>query len=111
MGDAPVFFLFLFALPLLLIGAVVVGVFALLVPLLGFLISLPFRILGVVFSVVGFALVLPFLLLGGALAIGGVLLALLIGGGVLLLPLLPFALFVAGVVWLVRRGGRHAVHA
>ena len=105
------FLLFLFALPLLLVGAVLFGVFALLVPLLGFVISLPFRILGFLLHVVGFALFLPLLLVGGALAIGGFLLALLLGGSFLLLPLLPLALVVAGVVWLVRRGTRPAAHA
>ena len=94
MGDAPVFFLFLLALPLLLVGAVLFAVFAVLGPLLGFLISLPFRILGFVFGLVGLTLGL---------------------GGFVLLPLLvfglPFALVAAGVIWLMRRGDRRTAHA
>jgi hypothetical protein len=112
MGDAPVFFLFLLALPLMLVGAVLFAVFALLGPLLGFLISLPFRILGFVFGLVGWLLALPFLILGGVLALLGLTLGL---GGFLLLPLivigLPFALVAAGVIWLMRRGDRRAAHA
>ena len=94
MGDAPVFFLFLLALPLLLVGAVLFAVFAVLGPLLGFLISLPFRILGCVLALVGLTLGL---------------------GGFVLLPLLvfglPFALVAAGVIWLMRRGDRRTAHA
>ena len=112
MGDAAVFFLFLLALPLLLVGAVLVGVFALLGPLLGFLISLPFRILGLVFGLVGWLLVLPFLILSGVLALVGLTLGL---GGFLLVPLvligLPFALVAAGVIWLMRRGDRRTAQA
>jgi hypothetical protein len=112
MGDAPVFFLFLLALSFLLVGGLLVGVFALLGPLLGFLISLPFRILGFVFGVVGWLLLLPLLLVGGILLLGGLVLGF---GAFLLVPLLaivlPFALVAAGVIWLLRRGDRRAVHA
>jgi len=112
MGDTPVFFLFLLALPLLLVGAVLFGVIALLGPLLGFLISLPFRILGFVFGLVGWLLVLPLLLVGGLLLLGGLVLGF---GAFLLVPLLaialPFALVAAGVIWLMRRGDHRTAQA
>jgi hypothetical protein len=112
MGDAPVFFLMLLALPLLLVGVVLVGVFALLGPILGFLISLPFRLIGLLFGLLGWLLVLPLLLVGGVLLLGGLALGF---GAFLLVPLLvcaiPFALVAMGMIWLMRRGDRHTVHA
>ena len=105
------FLLFLLALPLLAVGAILFAVFALLGPLLGFLIALPFRILGLVFSFVGWLLVLPLLILGGGLALAGIVFGLLLGGGFLLLPLAPLVLLTLAIVWLVRRGRRSPVHA
>jgi hypothetical protein len=86
----------------------------------GWLITLPFQLIGWVFKAVGFVLALPFMILG--LVLGGIglfvglgagALGLAIGLGVLgmlALPLLlPFILVVALVVWAMRsRSPRHA---
>lgn len=84
----------------LLVGAMfvvalmVVGVVIAMASILGFVISLPFKILGWTLKLLGLLFAVPFLILGGVLAGGGVLLALLFG---LLLPLAP----VIGIAWLV----------
>jgi hypothetical protein len=80
----PVFTLFVLALPLVLVLAVVALTFGFVVSLLGFVITLPFRILGLVFRLLGF---------------------------VIAVPLLPFLLLVLGVLWLFKRHGKSAVHA
>ena len=88
---------------LLMIGLVVVaamvalGALAAVGHLVGFVIALPFRLLGLVFRLVGFVFALVFGALGLVLA-----------GGVLLLPLVPFALAITALVWLVRRRPRPA---
>lgn len=65
------------------------------------LILLPFRLLGLVFRGLAALLFLPLLLLIGAAIAFPLLL-------VLMIPLLPLVLFVGLVVWLARRGLRHA---
>ena len=97
------FVLFLLLFPLVIVGVVLFGLLSLLLPLLGFLISLPFRILGFVLGIVGWAIALPFLIIAGALGILGLLAGLFFGGLFLLLPLLPLALVIGALVWLVRR--------
>ena len=88
---------------LLMIGLVVVagmillGALSAVGHLVGFVIALPFRLVGFVFRLVGFVLAVVFGALGLALA-----------GGALLLPLVPFALAIAGIVWLIRRRPRPA---
>lgn len=106
MGDPPVIELFLLVFPLVLVGAALAVVLALLGPVLGFLITLPFRILGLVFGLLGALLALPFLILGGVLGLLGLGFGLLVGGAFLLLPLLPLALVVFGLVWLLRRSNQ-----
>ncbi len=84
---------------------VVIGTLVAATSLLGFLIALPVRLLGLLFRGLGLLIGLPFILLG--LVIGG--LALGVGALVLALPIVPLALLVLAVVWLVKRTGRHAV--
>jgi hypothetical protein len=79
---------------LFVVGLFVVGLLVAVASVLGFVIALPFKILGWTLKLVGLLLALPFLLIAGVLAGGGILLALLFG---LLLPLAP----VIGVAWLV----------
>ncbi len=84
----------------LLVGAMfvvalmVVGVVVAVASILGFVISLPFRILGWTLKLLGLLFAVPFLLLGALLVGGGVLTAVLFG---LLLPLAP----IVGLAWLV----------
>ncbi len=68
------------------------------------LIMLPFQLLGWLFKGIGFLIALPFLLLGG------LLLAIVLGAGALLLfaPLLPLVLLAALAWALLRRRGRSA---
>jgi hypothetical protein len=78
-------------LPLILVGIIVFAVVGLVIGvlgLLGHLIALPFRLLG-------FFLHLAF--------------GLLFLVSLFLLPLLPFVLLAAGIVWLIRRSGRRAI--
>lgn len=100
------FELFLLGFPLALVGVALVLLFAVLGPMLGFLITLPFRILGLVLGLLGALLALPLLILGGVLGLLGLGFGLLVGGAFLLLPLLPLALVVCGLVWLIRRANR-----
>jgi hypothetical protein len=115
LGDSPVFLLFVLAFPLILAGLFVAALFAFVGPLLGFLISLPFRIIGAVFGLVfgllGALIALPLLVVGLVLGILGLGFGLLLGGGFLLLPLLPIVLVALGIAWLVRRSNRRAVNA
>jgi hypothetical protein len=88
----------LLTLAALAIGLVLLfGVLSFLLHLVGFVITLPFRILGWTFRLVGLVF----------LVVLGVLTAIL-AGGVLLLPLLPLALVALGVAWLFRRRRRFA---
>ena len=84
---------------------VVVGTLVAAASLLGWLISLPFRLLGLAFRGLGLLVGLPFVILGVVLAV------VLFGVGTLLvlLPLVPLALLVFGIVWLVRHSARRAV--
>jgi hypothetical protein len=100
---------------LLVLAAVGVGVVTLLATLFGalsfagWLVTLPFQILGWIFKGVGFVLALPFMLLG--LVMGGVgmvvglgagAFGLAIGFGVLALVALPFLLPFVLIVLIVR---------
>ncbi len=64
---------------------IVIGVLAAVAGLVGFVISLPFRILGWTLKLVGLLIALPFLIIGGLFTLGFAL-----------LPLAP----VAGLAWL-----------
>ena len=102
---------FLLLFPLLLAGLLLVAVFAFLFPLLGFVLMLPFRILGWVISVLGWILLLPIILVGAVLGLGALVIASVIGGALFLVPLVPFAILALVIVWLVRRSSRHAAQA
>ena len=102
---------FLLLFPLLLAGLLLLAVFAFLFPLLGFVISLPFRILGWVIGLFGWMLLLPIILVGSVLGLGALVIATLIGGTIFLVPLVPFALLALGIAWLVRRSSRGPAHA
>ena len=87
---------------LMFAGMLVVGSLFAVVGLLGFVISLPFRILGWTFKLLGLLFAIPFALIG--LMLGGVGLA--VGLGFALLPALPFVLVVWFCWWLF--AGRRA---
>lgn len=82
---------------LLFAGMIVMGTLVAVAGLLGFVIMLPFRILGWTFKLLGLLLAIPFALI--ALMLGGVGLA--VGLGVALLPALPFIALVWLCWWLV----------
>ena len=103
------FFVLLF--PLALAGLLLAAVFAFLFPLLGFVLMLPFRILGWLISILGWILLLPIILVGAVLGLGALVVAALIGGALFLVPLVPFALLAIGIAWLVRRSSRRAAEA
>ncbi|MCC6349598.1 MAG: hypothetical protein IT347_08405 [Candidatus Eisenbacteria bacterium] len=90
---------------LFVVAMLVVGVLVAVMSVLGFVITLPLRILGWTLKLVGLALFLPLLLVAGLLAGGGVLVALMFG---LLLPLAP----IVGLAWLAwylaTRGGKRS---
>lgn len=76
-----------------------------LVALVLWIVTLPFRLLGFAFKLLGALLMLPLL------ALGGLLLAVLVGVPLLfglLLPALPIALLAWLVWWLFHRGSRSA---
>lgn len=104
------FTLLFLALPLLLVFGLIAVTLGFVASVLGFVIGLPFRILGLAFRLVGFVIALPFMLLGGAVAVTGLVLVALVGGGLLFLPLLPFALVVLCAIWLVKRFGHGSAH-
>jgi hypothetical protein len=81
---------------------VVVGVLLTVFSMVGWLVWLPFKILGWGLKLLAFLFALPFMLL--ACVIGGF--AVILGFGVLALPLIPF-LLIAGLVWLFFRPRRH----
>ena len=95
---------------LLILGAlafsaiVVFGVLASVFGLVMWLIFLPFRIIGWLFSAVAFLFAIPFVAAFGVIAL------LVFGGAMLmfLVPFLPIVLLVLGAVWLVRRNQRAA---
>ena len=84
---------------------VVIGTLIAATSLLGWLITLPFRLFGWALKGIGLVLGLPILILGLVLGVAffGV------GALIVLLPLVPLALLVFGVVWLIRLSGRHSV--
>lgn len=89
---------------LVFVAAILIGVFATVLGFVGFLISIPFRLLGLAFKALGFLIALPFLAMGGILALvlgGG---ALAIGLALAFLPLFPFLALGALAWWLFRRG-------
>jgi hypothetical protein len=98
----------------LLVGAmfvvalVVVGVVVAMASILGFVISLPFRILGWTIKLLGLLFAVPFLVLGAVIFGGGVLAAVLFG---LLLPLAPVVGFAWLVWWLATRNDSKRSHA
>jgi hypothetical protein len=83
---------------LLFAAFVVVGVLLSVFSLVGFFLWLPFKILGWVLKLVGLVIALPFIVIG--LLVGGF--GVLLGVGVLFLPLLPLLLMGALVWWLLR---------
>ena len=104
------FFGFLFLAPIVLAGLLLAAVFAFLFPLIGFVLTLPFRILGWVISLVGWVLLLPLLAVIAVFGFGAILFATLVGGVLFFVPFVPFLLLALGVAWLVRRASR-PVHA
>jgi hypothetical protein len=83
---------------------VVLGTLVAAASIVGWIISLPFRLLGLVVKGVGLLIALPFLIL--ALVIGVVVFG--VGALVTLIPLAPLALLVCGIVWLVRNTAHRA---
>ena len=81
---------------------VVIGSLVAAASLAGFIITLPFRLLGLLFKGVGLLIGLPLMLLAGVIA----LIVFGVGALVMLVPLLPLLLVAFGVVWLVRHAGR-----
>lgn len=98
---------FLFFVPILFAGLLLAAVFAFLFPLLGFLIALPFRILGWLFGLLGGLLLLPLLLIGAVFGLGMMVLAGLFGGVLFLVPFVPFILIALAIAWMVKRSHRH----
>lgn len=86
-------------------GVLFLGFLAVIARFLGWLLVLPFQILGWLLGGLGFVIALPFVIV--ALAIGAVG----VGVGVLVLftPLVPLALLAVLIAWLVRRGRRTTV--
>lgn len=80
---------------------VVIGTLLAAASLLGWLISLPFRLFGLLLRGVGLLIGLPFLIVG--VVLGVVFFG--VGALIALVPLLPLVLLVLGVVWLVRHSG------
>lgn len=81
----------------------VVGVLMSVFSVMGFVLWLPFKLLGWGLKLLGMLIALPFLLI--ACVIGGF--AVLLGAGVLVLPFLPL-LLIGGLVWLLFRPRRPA---
>ena len=88
-------FEWLLLFPLVVIGLLVAGVFAIAASVIWFLLTLPFRLLGWIFGAICFAVfVVPLILV--------VLLGTIAAVVFLALPVLPL-LILAGMVWLVMR--------
>ena len=85
---------------LLFAGMMVIGVLAAVAGLVGFVISLPFRILGLAFRLIGALIALPFLIIAGIL-----------GFGFALVPLLPLVGLGALAWWLMRDRKPERSHA
>lgn len=83
---------------------IVIGVLLSVFSLVGWFLWLPFKIVGWMLKLVGLVFALPFILIGCLL--GGF--GLLLGAGVLFLPLFPLLLAAAFVWWLVRSRGKSA---
>ena len=83
---------------------IVIGVLLSVFSMVGWFLWLPFKIVGWMLKLVGLVFALPFILLGCIL--GGF--GLLLGAGVLFLPLFPLILAAAFVWWLVRSRGTSA---
>lgn len=83
---------------LALAAFIVIGSLVTVFSLVGWIISLPFRLVGLAFKGLGLLIGLPLLMFAGLIV------ALVVGVGALLalVPLLPVILLVLGVVWLVR---------
>jgi hypothetical protein len=91
---------------LMFAGFVVFGALSLAASMVGWVVLLPFKLLGVLFRGAAFLLALPFVLLFGLLAV-------MIGGFgllVLFLPLIPFALLV-WLAWRLVRTNRASAHS
>ena len=82
-----------------LVAMFVLGIVGAILGLVFSLVLLPFKLLGFAFKGLGFLIALPFLVI---LAVGG---GLLLGIGALALftPILPLALVIWGLWWLLRR--------
>jgi hypothetical protein len=79
-------------------GLAIAGLIGSLLAFVGWLLVLPFKLLGLAFKAVAFLILLPLVVIA---AIGG---SLLFGAGVFVLPILPFVLVALFFVWLFRRG-------
>jgi hypothetical protein len=93
----------LFALGVVLfVGLAVAGVLWAALSLVGWILFLPFKLLGLVFKGFAFLFALPFLLLAGFIGV------LCFGAGLLvfMVPVLPFALLAVGAWLLLRRRPR-----
>ena len=99
---------FLFLVPILFAGLLLAAVFAFLFPLIGFLVTLPFRILGWVFGLLGGLILLPLFLVVATLGLGALVLAALFGGFIFMVPFVPFLVLAFAIAWMVRRSHRQA---
>lgn len=88
---------------LALVGLVVFGMLAAVLSIVLWVITLPFRLLGLLFHGLGLLILLPFVLVG-------VLVAATLGLGFLMVPLAPLALIALAVWLLVRRGAPATSH-
>lgn len=84
---------------LAMVGVIVFGVLASAAAMIGWLVWLPFRMLGCIFKGLALAITLPLLLITG---LAGVV---VLGFGLLafLVPLLPFVAVTLLIVWLMKR--------
>jgi hypothetical protein len=78
---------------------VIVGVFLSVFSVVGWLLWLPFKVIGWTFKLIGLVIAAPFILI--AFLLGGF--GMLLGFGVLVLPLLPLILLGALAWWFFRR--------
>jgi len=99
---------FLFFVPILFAGLLLAAVFAFLFPLIGFMITLPFRILGWVLGLLGGLILLPIFLVVAMLGLGALAIAALFGGFIFFVPFVPFLVLALVVAFVVKRSHRHA---